>query len=326
MRVLFWGTSDFALPTLRGVRSSSHELVGVVTQPDRPAGRGRELRPTPVKRVAEQLGAAILQPERPRGDGFLERLSELAPDVSVVAAYGEILTEPVLELPERGSVNVHASLLPELRGAAPVNWAVIRGHERSGVTIMRMVRELDAGPILEQVAVELGPRVTAGALFERLADLGAAALVGTLDRMERGPVGGLEQDDERATYAPKLGRDEARVDWSEPAVRVDARIRGCDPWPAAWSELVRGGEGEERSRKGDEGGQRVQLFGSRPGPETGTRLEPGTVARADPRDGLLVAAGTGLVEVGEVKPAGRSRMPATAWIQGRGVASGDRFR
>lgn len=319
MRVLFWGTSDFALPTLRRISESSHEIVGVVTQPDRPAGRGRELRPTPVKRVARDLGVEILQPEKPRGEAFLERLSGLEPRVSVVAAYGEILTEAVLELPERGSVNVHASLLPELRGAAPVNWAVIRGHERSGVTIMRMVRELDAGPVLAQVAVELGPGVTAGALFGRLADLGAAALVAILDRMEAGPVGSLAQEDDRATYAPKLDRSDARVDWAEPAVRVDARVRGCDPWPAAWSELVRSGKEEDEAL-------RVQLFEPRPRPDREGGAEPGTVTRADPRDGLTVATGDGSLEIAEVKPAGRSRMPATAWIQGRGVETGDRFR
>lgn len=318
MRVLFWGTSDFALPTLRRISESSHELVGVVTQPDRPAGRGRKLRPTPVKRVARELDVEILQPEKPRGEGFLERLSGLEPRVSVVAAYGEILTEPVLALPDRGSVNVHASLLPKLRGAAPVNWAVIRGHERSGVTIMRMVRELDAGPVLAQVAVELGAGVTAGALFGRLADLGAAALVATLDRMEAGTVGSLAQEEDRATYAPKLDRSDARLDWTEPAVRVDARIRGCDPWPAAWSQLVRSGGDEDEAR-------RVQLFGSSPRPDLEDAAEPGTVIRADPRDGLTVAVGDGSLEIAEVKPAGRSRMPATSWIQGRSVETGDRF-
>ena len=320
MRVLFWGTSDFALPTLRSLASSRHEVAAVVTQPDRPAGRGRSVRATPVKEEADELGLPTLQPESPKGDAFVERIGSLEPDVSVVAAYGEILSERVLEVPHRGSLNVHASLLPELRGAAPVNWAVIRGHDRSGVTVMRMVRELDAGPVLRQVEVELRPETTAGGLFEELSRLGAEALLVTLEELEAGDAEEREQDHERATYAPKLDRETARLDWSRSATELDRWIRGCDPWPAAWSELERP----------DEDALRVQLFDPVPedapsgaGPEP--PAAPGTVLTADPRRGLRVACGEGVIGVGEVKPAGRSRMSSAAWVRGRGVAEGQRF-
>jgi methionyl-tRNA formyltransferase len=274
-----------------------------------------------VKEVAEELELEIVQPEKPKGEEFLDRIGALGPDVSVVAAYGEILTEPVLELPERGSVNVHASLLPKLRGAAPVNWAVIRGHDRSGVTIMRMVRELDAGPILRQAEVPLPAGVTAGSLFEELSRLGADLLVETLADLAAGRVEEREQDHDRATYAPKLDRETARLDWSATAEELDRWIRGCDPWPAAWSELQRE----------DDDPLPVQLFGSDPGhtaPPAGPEpaADPGTVVLADPREGLRVATGRGALAVDEVKPAGRSRMEAAAWIRGRGVSEGQRFR
>ncbi len=311
MRILFWGTADFALPSLRALAASEHRLAAVVTQPDRPAGRGRKPRPTPVKEEADELGLEVLQPEKPRGEAFLSRIRSLEPDLTVVAAYGEILTEEVLEVPARGSVNVHASLLPRLRGAAPINWAVIRGHDRSGVTIMRMVRELDAGPILSRRAVEIGPSTTAGDLFAELAPMGAELLVETLTRLEEGHVEEREQDDDRATYAPKLDRETARLDWSLPAGELERWIRGLDPWPGGWSELD---------------GRSVQLFGPavEEAPEDGA--EPGEVVQADPKRGLLVAAGRGAVRVEEVKPAGSRRMASAAWIRGRGAAEGDRFR
>ena len=317
MKVLFWGSPDFALPSLGALLDAGHDVVGVVTNPDRPAGRGREPRPTPVKEEALRHDLPVLQPERPRGEEFLARLRDLSPDVSAVAAYGQILRPEVLELPEHGSLNVHASLLPELRGAAPINWAVIRGHERTGVTIMRMVEELDAGPILLQEEVEIGPRATAGQLFERLARLGGEALVRTLDRLERDEVEAREQDHDRATYAPKLDSGTARVDWSLTAEEVDRWIRGLDPWPGAWSML--------------DGETRVGLYApegvEEPPAEDreGAADDAGRVLEADPRRGVLVAAGSGAVRLGDVKPAGSSRMGAAAWVRGRGVDRGERF-
>lgn len=309
MRILFWGTPDFGVPSLRALQEEGHAVVAVVTQPDRPAGRGRAVRPGAIKAVAVEEGIPVLQPEKPRGEEFLAQLRDLDPEISVVAAYGEILTEEVLGLPSRGSVNVHASLLPELRGAAPVNWAIIRGHEHSGVTIMRMVRELDAGPVLYRVAVELPPDLTAGELYEMLSEIGATALVEALAQMEAGVLREEPQVHEHATYAPKMSREGARLDWRLPATELDRWIRGCDPWPGAWTTL------EE---------QAVQVFGPELDPSGGTG-PPGSVLAADPTRGLVVATGSGAIRLHEVKPAGRPRMTSESWIHGRGVAEGQSF-
>lgn len=309
MRVLFWGTPGFAVPSLRALQEEGHAVVAVITQPDRPAGRGRDVRSGPIKRIAQDEGIPVLQPDKPRGEEFVTILREMAPEVSVVAAYGQILTEEVLNLPTHGSINVHASLLPELRGAAPVNWAIIRGHEHSGVTIMRMVRELDAGPILYRVAVELAPDMTAGELTEMLSEIGATALVEALAQMEAGAIAEEPQDHEFATYAPKMSRDTSRLDWRLPATELDRWIRGCDPWPGAWTELE---------------GRPVQLFRSQPLAGEGN-APPGTVLTASAEHGLTVATGSGAVRVFEVKPAGRARMEAVAWVHGRGVKEGQAF-
>jgi len=309
MKILFWGTPDFGVPSLRALQEEGHAVVAVVTQPDRPAGRGRAVRPGAIKTVAMEEGIPVLQPEKPRGDEFLAQLRELEPEISVVAAYGEILTEEVLALPSLGSVNVHGSLLPELRGAAPVNWAIIRGHEHSGVTIMRMVRELDAGPVLYRVAVELPPDLTAGELYEMLSEIGATALVEALAQMEAGALRDEPQVHEHATYAPKMSREGARLDWRLPATELDRWIRGCDPWPGAWTTLAE---------------QAVQVFG----PELVSSSEsgpPGTVLAADSQEGLVVATGSGAIRLREVKPAGRPRMASEPWIHGRGVAEGQSF-
>ena len=309
MRILFWGTPDFGVPSLRALQEEGHAVVAVVTQPDRPAGRGRTTRPGPIKAIALAEGIPVLQPERPRGEDFLTRLRELDPEISVVAAYGEILTDDVLALPTHGSINVHASLLPELRGAAPVNWAIIRGFEHSGVTIIRMVRELDAGPVLYRVAVELAPDLTAGELYEMLAEIGATALVEALAQLEAGTLREEPQVHEHATYAPKMNRDGARLDWRLPAAELDRWIRGCDPWPGAWTTLA------DRA---------LQVYG----PEldsTETAGVPGTILVADAKRGLIVATGSSAIRLRQVKPAGRARMDAVAWIRGRGVEEGQSF-
>ncbi|HEX7118060.1 MAG TPA: methionyl-tRNA formyltransferase [Longimicrobiales bacterium] len=313
MRILFWGTPDFAIPSLRALLGEGHEVVGVVTQPDRPAGRGRALQPPPVKVVAQAEELPVLQPERPRGDAFLETLRRLAPDLSVVVAYGQILRREVLELPRLGSINVHASLLPELRGAAPINWAIIRGHEETGITIMRMVEKMDAGPILFQVREPIGPDERAGDLWARLSEVGAAALVEALALLEIGELDEVEQDESRATYAPKIGRDDARIDWSRSAAELDRWIRGLDPVPGAWTTWL---------------GQELKAYRPKPVPEHEHGAAPGTVLEADasdPTQGLFVACGAGAVYVREVKPAGKRRMTASEWVRGRGPETGDRF-
>ncbi len=309
MKVLFWGTPEFAVPSLRALQEEGHLVIAVVTQPDRPAGRGRAVRTGPVKQEANDEGIPVLQPADPNDPEFVSVLRDLGAEISVVVAYGRILSEEVIILPEHGTINVHASLLPSLRGAGPINWAIIRGRENTGITIMRMVLELDAGPILYRVETRFRDEITAGELAERLAEVGATALVEALAQMEASDLPETEQDHERATYAPKLSRDTARLDWSLDAEQLGRWIRGCDPWPAAWTML---------------NGSQVQLFGPTPLGEP-AEAEPGIVVLADPRRGLTIATGHGVLKVAEVRPEGRTRMNAAAWIAGRGVSAGDRF-
>lgn len=313
MRVLFWGTPDFALPTLRALLGEGHDVVGVVTQPDRPAGRGRGVRPSPVKVLAEDEQLPVLQPEQAKDPAFIAAIRELAPEISVVVAYGQILRREVLDIPERGSINVHASLLPELRGAAPINWALKLGHEQTGITIMRMVERMDAGPILRQVAEPIQPEETATDLWSRLSELGAAALIETLMLLELGSIEELEQDESRATFAPRLTRESTRVEWRENAVQVSRHIRAMDAIPGAWT-LHEDAE--------------LKVFRPAPEPEYEHDAEPGTVLHVTGTDvakGMRVACGTGAVLVREVKPQGRRRMTTAEWVRGRGAAVGDRL-
>lgn len=308
MRILFWGTPAFAVPSLRALDDEGFEVVGVVTQPDRPAGRGRKLTPSPVREVATALGLPVLTPERPRGDAFLEELGALAPDLSVVVAYGHILRREVLDAAPLGSINVHASLLPELRGAAPINWAIARGHEVTGVTVMRMVEAMDAGPILHTIREPILPGETASELSVRLSELGAEALVEALALLAAGDLDEVEQDHAQATFAPKVDRDVARVDWIRPAREVALHVRGMDAVPGAWSEVE---------------GVPVKLF--RPTVVYDAVGEPGTVLSADDAHGVVVAAAEGGVAFREAQPPGKRRMDVRDWIHGRGVQAGQRF-
>jgi methionyl-tRNA formyltransferase len=309
VRVLFWGTPDFATPPLRALLGEGFDVVGVVTQPDKPVGRSRStLQPPPVKRVAADEMLPVLQPVRPRGAEFLSQLRELAPDISVVVAYGHILPPEVIDLPARGTINIHASLLPALRGAAPIQAAIREGHERTGVTIMRMVQQLDAGPTILQLATAINSDETYGELALRLSELGAAALVESLALIELGKAPEEPQDDSLATYAPKIDRSVTRVDWSRGARQVARHVRAYDPRPGAFATLD---------------GQEVKLFGARlaPRPESSS---PGDVIAAG-GDGLVVSCGEGAVRVVQVQPAGKKRISAQEWARGRGVSVGQRF-
>jgi methionyl-tRNA formyltransferase len=309
MRVLFWGTPDFALPALRALDDEGHDVVGVVTQPDRPAGRGRSVAQSPIKRTALHAMIPVLQPERARGEEFLAQIRALEPEISVVVAYGQILRPEVLSVPPQGSINIHASLLPELRGAAPIQWAIMRGHETSGVTIMRMDEGLDSGPVLLQVPEPIHGDETGSELAMRLSEIGAEALVEALALLEAGELQQTPQDHERATYAPKIDRQTARVDWQAPAVDVARRIRALDAVPGAWTTRVGNGDA-------------VKLFYPRIEVREG---EPGVVIEVDDEVGILIGAGEHAVRIREVQPAGKRRMTAGEWIRGRGVAAGDRF-
>jgi methionyl-tRNA formyltransferase len=307
MRLVFAGTPEAALPALDAVASSRHQLVGVVTRPDAPAGRGRRLVASPVARRAEELGVRVLKPEHPRDPVFQAKLAELAPDCCPVVAYGALLPRSALDIPVHGWVNLHFSLLPAWRGAAPVQHALWAGDEVTGATTFRIVPALDAGPTFGVMTEAVRPRDTAGDLLHRLADGGAELLVRTLDGIEDGTVEAREQPDEGVSLAPKITVDDARVDWHQPAAAVDRRIRACTPAPGAWSTTA---------------GQRIKLGPVLVDPD-GEPLKPGELAVA--KDAVHVGTGTVPVRLGDVQPVGKKRMPAADWARGVRLDSGERL-
>ena len=307
MRVAFFGTPEFAVPSLRALVGEGFDVVAVVTQPDAPQGRSRsKLVPPPVKVVAEAEDLKVFQPEKPTDGAFLVRLRDTRPDVGVVVAYGHILRTELLELPPRGMVNVHPSLLPALRGPAPVEWAVIQGLTETGVTIMQLDAGMDTGPILHQISDHIDPDITGGDLSEHLAELGAQALVETLAVLEQGKLNPVPQDNSRATLAPKLTRETARIDWSKDAASIARLIRGLDARPGAWTQL-------------DD--VELKLYSARVAVGQGA---PGDLLTADGR--LLIASGSGAVEIFEVQPAGKARMPVDDWLRGARLAPGETKR
>ena len=303
MRVAFFGTPEFAVPSLRALVGEGFDVVAVVTQPDAAQGRSRSrLVPPPVKLVAEAEDLTVFQPEKPTDGAFLARLRDTRPEVGVVVAYGHILKPELLELPPRGMVNVHPSLLPALRGPAPVEWAVIQGLTETGVTIMQLDAGMDTGPILHQIPDHIDPDITGGDLSEHLAELGAQALVETLAVLEQGKLNPVPQDHSRATLAPKLTREIARIDWSKDAAGNARLIRGLDPRPGAWTQL-------------DD--VELKLYSARVAVGQGA---PGELLTADGK--LLIASGSGAVEIFEVQPAGKARMPIDDWLRGARLTPG----
>lgn len=306
MDVVFFGSPDFAVPSLRALVGEGFNVRAVVTQPDRPTGRSRSTTAaTPVKSAATAEGLDVLQPEKPTDPAFVQRLRDLAPDVGVVVGYGHILRTELLTLPRRGMVNVHPSLLPALRGAAPIEWTILQGIENTGVTIMQLDEGMDSGPILHQLPHRVAPGTTAGELGEHLAEMGAQALIEALALWEQDGLKLVPQNAAHATYAPKLTREVAHIDWTKPADIVARHTLALDPKPGAWTTH----EGRE-----------VKLFVGSALPGSGP---PGEVTEAAAR--LVIAAGEGLVEIAEVQPAGKERMPASDWVRGRGTAVGRRF-
>lgn len=308
LRVVFFGTPEFGVPTLNALLASRHPVVGVVTQPDRPHGRGQKTTDAPVKVRAREAGIGVLQPVTLKDPVFLSALAELGADLGVVAAYGKILPEAVLSTPRLGMINVHASLLPRYRGAAPVHRAIMAGNIETGVTIMRVVKALDAGPMLAAVSRPIGENETSVDVGRDLARLGASLLVTTLDRLSSGPLRETPQDDTAATYAHRLTKEDGVIDWNWSAAAVHNRIRGLHPWPHAYSFLK---------------GTRLILLRSAASDGASDR-PPGTVVAARGSE-LHIATGLGTVALLQVQAEGKRPMSPREFLAGHPVAPGDRF-
>ncbi len=306
MRVVFAGTPEVAVPALEAVAASRHELVGVVTRPDAPSGRGRRLVASPVAQRAEELGVPVLKPEHPRDPDFQAALADLRPDACPVVAYGALLPQSALDLVPHGWINLHFSVLPSWRGAAPVQHSLWAGDEVTGATTFRIVKALDAGPVFGVMTERIRPADTAGDLLERLAEGGAGLLVQTLDGIEDGSLEAREQQVEGVSFAPKILVDDARVDWTHPAVGIDRQVRACTPAPGAWTTYA---------------GERMKL-----GPVTPTDhppLEPGVIEVT--KNAVHVGTGTTPVRLGQVKAFGKKEMAAADWARGVRLESGVRL-
>ena len=308
LRIAFFGTPDFAVPTLQALIASRHEVVALVSQPDRPRGRGHQLQPTPTSKAALDAGVKVLQPQKIRDAEFLAACRDLRVDLGVVAAYGKILPDELLAIPAMGLINVHASLLPAYRGAAPVHRAVIDGRAETGVTIMRVVKALDAGPMLAKVTRPIGPDETSVEVERGLAELGASLLVDVVDRLAAGSVNEEPQDDSAATYAAKITREEGVADWTLPAAVLHNRVRGLQPWPLVSARVE---------------GQRYLLHRTTPSAEA-TAVAPGTVVEAG-GDRLTVATGQGTLRILQLQPEGRRVLSSRDVLAGYRIRSGMTF-
>jgi methionyl-tRNA formyltransferase len=309
LRIAYFGTPEFAVPGLRALIASTHDVVALVSQPDRPRGRGHKLQPTPTKLVAAAAGIPVLQPTRLKDDAFADALRALSLDLAVVAAYGRIIPDRILEIPRLGMINIHASLLPKYRGAAPIHRAVINGDTETGVTIMRVVSELDAGPAFAVERIPIGPNDTTPEVERALAEIGAKLAVRVVGQLAEGSAVEVSQNHAEATYAPKLERDEGAIDWSLPASDIHDRVRGLQPWPLVSVTID---------------GVRCSIYRTSVSGET-TTAPPGTVIAAS--NGVLaVAAGDGrVVRILEIQPEGKRVMSARDFLSGRRVQSGDRL-
>ena len=306
MRVVFWGTPEFAAPALRALIGEGFEVVGVVTQPDKPQGRSREIIPSPVKKIAIDEEIPVFQPKNARDSELFAKLGELKPDISAVVAYGHILPQKIIDLPKLGTLNIHASLLPVLRGAAPIQAAIRQGLTETGVTVMRVVQALDAGPMLFKATTQIFEDETYGELRERLAELGALTLVEALTLISLGKAKETPQDDARATYAPKVTRESSRINWKDSALEISRLIRASDPKPGAFTSTP----------KGD-----VKMFG--PKVMDGIKGKPGEVLKTTGE--LVIACGLDAIRISGVQPSGKARMSANDWARGRGTAVGERY-
>lgn len=308
MRIVFMGTPDFAVGSLQALcESGKHEILAVVTQPDRPKGRGNKLLQTPVKEYALAQGLTVYQPQKVKTPEFVELLHELQPELIVVAAFGQFLSKEILELPKYGCINVHASLLPKYRGAAPIQYAIIKGEKESGVTIMQMDIGMDTGAMLDKVVVPIEENTTMGELHDALREQGAALLLEVIDKIAAGTAVAEPQDDAQATYATLLDRSMEHIDWSKTAQEVHNLIRGFNPAPSTFTKLPNG--------------KSLKIWGSKM-TDKSSAAAAGTVIETG-KHSFFVACGEGVLEITEVQPESKKRMPAQVFLNGRGVQEGD---
>ena len=308
MRIVFMGTPDFAVGSLQALcESGKHEILAVVTQPNRPKGRGNKLLQTPVKEYALAQGLTVYQPQKVKTPEFVELLHELQPELIVVAAFGQFLSKEILELPKYGCINVHASLLPKYRGAAPIQYAIIKGEKESGVTIMQMDIGMDTGAMLDKVVVPIAENTTMGELHDALREQGAALLLEVIDKIAAGTAVAEPQDNEQATYATLLDRSMEHIDWSKTAQEVHNLIRGFNPAPSTFTKLPNG--------------KSLKIWGSKMTGKS-SAAAAGTVIETG-KHSFFVACGEGVLEITEVQPESKKRMPAQVFLNGRGVQEGD---
>ncbi len=305
MRIVFMGTPDFAVPSLQALIDAGHDVCAVYTQPDKPQGRKQILTAPPVKTLALEHDIPVFQPNTLKNEDEQARLRELAPEVIIVVAYGKLLPKAVLDIPPHGCINVHGSLLPRWRGAAPIQWAVIAGDEMAGVTTMQMAEGLDTGDMLLTYETKVGEKETAGELFDRLAQSGAELLTQTLVKLDE--ITPRPQDDAQSCYAHMLDKQMAVIDWSKSAHEIDCLIRGLNPWPIALTALS---------------GERLKVFAAEKANGNG---EPGTVLEADPKKGLTVACGEGALKLTEIQLVGGKRMKATDFLRGHAIEVGTKL-
>ena len=305
MRIVFMGTPDFAVPSLQALIDAGHDVCAVYTQPDKPQGRKQILTAPPVKTLALEHDIPVFQPNTLKNEDEQARLRELAPEVIIVVAYGKLLPKAVLDIPPHGCINVHGSLLPRWRGAAPIQWAVIAGDEMAGVTTMQMAEGLDTGDMLLTYETKVGEKETAGELFDRLAQSGAELLTQTLVKLDE--ITPRPQDDAQSCYAHMLDKQMAVIDWSKSAHEIDCLIRGLNPWPIAQTTLS---------------GERLKVFAAEKAAGNG---EPGTVLEADPKKGLTVACGEGALKLTEIQLVGGKRMKATDFLRGHAIEVGTKL-
>ncbi len=302
-KIVFMGTPAFSVPILEGLVAAGYEVLAVVTQPDRPVGRKRVLTPPPVKVAAVQLGLEVLQPEKISGSPEMARIQELAPDLIVTAAFGQFLPEKLLQVPRFGAVNVHASLLPKYRGGAPVHYAIINGDDKTGVTIMEMIKKMDAGAIYSQAELAITKQDDVGTMFDKLSLLGRQLLLETLPQLLQGTLTKIPQDEAQVTFSPNITREQEAVDWQKTAEAVDCQVRGMRPWPIAFTTYE---------------GVRWKLWAVTPLTEETTTAAPGTVIKKD-KQHLWIACGNGTVlSINELQPAGKGRQEIREFLNGVG--------